>query len=104
MESRGPCLRREQGLTLLPLPSRFPSFTERNDQTEQEERREIKQRLTRKVLGLSTLSAECDSKRGREGAGLAQARRAATRASPHGPECGFPGTENAPAGAGDTVP
>lgn len=71
-------------------PSRFQSFTERNDQTEQEERREIKQRLTRKVLGLSTLSAECDGECGRKGAGPVQAQRAATRASPRGPECGFP--------------
>lgn len=41
--------RARRGSPAVPFPSAFP-LTERNDQTEQEERREIKQRLTRKVL------------------------------------------------------
>lgn len=41
--------RARRGSPAVPFPSAF-HLTERNDQTEQEERREIKQRLTRKVL------------------------------------------------------
>lgn len=65
------CRQGEEGLTCSSLLSPFHPCTERNDQTEQEERREIKQRLTRKVLGLSTCLLSVTVKGGREGAGLA---------------------------------